>query len=235
MGCLSGLVHELTSLPLNQHMRILKKTPFRHLFEAIFEGKLQPNMCKRFNKTIRRIMKNYQSQTVYFKVGTVKPSQIPITVDIIRLIFGIIDGDQHIITGSKKTVEVDFVKRLFPDRANNQAKKSKMSKSDEGLNKAIRDDKLTTKRILSSLKEEGISSEDFARLAVLFVLAHALAPTQGSNIGWSYTEYVQDVNTMTKYNWSEFIYDMLIAGLNKEPSGSSGCLQILAVSTSTSI
>lgn len=83
------------------------------------------------------------------------------------------------------------------------------------------------------MKKEGISSDDFARLAVLYVLVYALAPTMGYSIGWNYTQYVEDVNGMTKYNWSAFIYDMLMKGLDKEQRGSMGCVIILAVSASS--
>lgn len=131
------------------------------------------------------------------------------------LIFGIVDGDKEIKVGKKERVRVAFIDRLYP------------------LTKTKKDNKLTKSKIEMVLKSKGISSEDFARLAVLYILTYALAPTKGYSIGWYYTQFVEDVNSMIKYNWSSFIYDMLMVGLDKEKKGSMGCVLILAVSASS--
>lgn len=209
---MDGLVIDLRSMDLDKHMHMLRKTPFRHLFEAIHNNTLEPSVCKRSNGTIRKILSTYEKKTTYLKIGV---EQIPISEELIRLIFGIVDGDKEIKVGKKERVRVAFIDRLYP------------------LTKTKKDNKLTKSKIEMVLKSKGISSEDFARLAVLYILTYALAPTKGYSIGWYYTQFVEDVNSMIKYNWSSFIYDMLMVGLDKEKRGSMGCVLILAVSASS--
>lgn len=132
---------------------------------------------------------------------------------MIRLIFGIVDGDEQIEVGRKARPAVNFVDRLFP---RNKEKNYKLTKHS----------------LEEKLMKEELTSKDFARLVVLYVLAYALAPTKGFSIGWYYTQYVADVSKMCKYNWSLFIFDMLMARINKKLQGGTGCVLILAVSTS---
>lgn len=122
---------KLKSMGLHNHMDMLRKTPFRHLFKAIAEESFNESICKRSNSVIRKIITCYESKTTHLKIGVNK--KIQITEEMIRLTFGIVDGDQIIQARNRDQVHGSFIDRLYSSSISKQneklTKKKKLKKS----------------------------------------------------------------------------------------------------------
>ena len=57
----------------------------------------------------------------------------------------------------------------------------------------------------------------------------------GTTVGWVFINYIEDINSMRKYNWAEAIRNTLMSSIekyHKNPAKVTGCVMALLVSTS---
>ncbi|KAJ6733982.1 hypothetical protein OIU74_005725, partial [Salix koriyanagi] len=66
------------------------------------------------------------------------------------------------------------------------------------------------------------------RVLVLKLLVSLFLPNNGSNLPFVYLEYVEDLERIAEYNWTEHIFDFFLKSLDeKEASEVVGCVMII--------
>ena len=76
--------------------------------------------------------------------------------------------------------------------------------------------------------------QDVAKILTLMLYLKFLVPTLGHILGWYYLSYVDNLDNMKKYNWTDFIMEALIGSIrksNNNPKHVAGCVMILLVSS----
>lgn len=220
---LQSILKEIILLDLSkQHKAQLKKSPFWLLVKSILNQKLKKSMCRKSDELLQDLISRYDSELESFHIGR---TELKITENDIRLIFGIKDGPVKIEVAKKGKQESDFASRLRSLKTNKR--KNELTKN--VINGALH------KVISGSAKEE---IEDVARLINLLLLNTLFVPTRTDSMAWGYAKLVEDIEGMVDYNWSAHILETLTTSLQKHsktPESATGCLMVLPVSSSITL
>jgi hypothetical protein len=68
------------------------------------------------------------------------------------------------------------------------------------------------------------------RFFVLKILVSLFLSNNGSNLPFAYLEYVEDINSIAEYNWTEHMFDFFKKSLDeKEASEVISCMMMIPV------
>ena len=85
----------------------------------------------------------------------------------------------------------------------------------------------------NQIREDKEGGNDFKVRFVLFVLGALLCPTMKLFVNRSFLHIVEDIDSIKKMNWAEFVLSYLVHGIEefkkKQQSGVCGCLLFLMV------
>ena len=85
----------------------------------------------------------------------------------------------------------------------------------------------------NQIREDKEGGNDFKVRFVLFVLGALLCPTMKLFVNRSFLHLVEDIDSIKKMNWAEFVLSYLVHGIEefkkKQQSGVCGCLLFLMV------
>ena len=113
----------LKSLPLKRHEENLYKTPFRCLFEALINDRINLSFFNKNISDLKLALSAYDPKQNKLKLGD---WDIQITEDHIRYLFGITDGQQDMeLRSGQKCEETAFIKRNYPKRVGTSIKLNK--------------------------------------------------------------------------------------------------------------
>ncbi|XP_058225350.1 uncharacterized protein LOC131334384 isoform X2 [Rhododendron vialii] len=206
---LNGIRTLFEELDLSKgHKKIMKKTPFWRIFQAIFDKKLTPALCRKSDQMIINIINAYDPATDGFKLGR---KSIKLTRADIFNIFGISGGSEKVILKYGSRDSVEMVKRglITEERLTSSSLKEQVKKYAKGKNKA--------------------DMEDFVRLLCVYLLHSLFFPTSTS-VKWVYLERIEDLRRLKNYDWCGAILDELMSSVRQkhnQPRRVSGCVVVL--------
>ncbi|KAI8572522.1 hypothetical protein RHMOL_Rhmol01G0205900 [Rhododendron molle] len=177
-----------------EHIASLKKTPFWLLIQAIVDGKLVSDRCRKFDGVVVKVIKSYQEGTRSFRLGN---RNVELTRDDIKLIFGISCGDEDIVDRNMKKEDTELAQRL-----------------------QIKEARLSTTRIRQKIKELESSKEqqdidDVARLLCLFLCVTLFFSTTGTTANWCHVRYLDNLENVKKYDWTGAIRNYLLKSVHR--------------------
>ena len=198
----------------DEHIVLLKRTPFWNLFEAFIEKRIK--YLKKFDESSIRVIGQYNSRDGRFVIGT---KRLRIQPSDIQLIFGILNGRRLIDTSytskqSSKRVSSPFIQRRFPDIPSLRTPIIKTAVKDAIIGRA-RDD-----------------VTDTVRLLCLYICGTLLFATRGDRVRWGFVNYIEDIDNMGQYDWCTAIIDELTTSMDKSranPHKVTGCILALQV------
>ena len=195
-----------------EHKRTLKKTPFWLLFESIIDKHVDKKWCRKSDNMILEIILCFNPNTSRFCIGA---EEVKIRRNDVSLIFGIQDGFEKIDSTLNGKVLTPFVERRF--------------KNDRRLTAPI----IKSRLIQASRGTTENDFEDVSRLLCLYLLVTVFFLTTGHTLSWGYIPYIEDLDEIRKYNWSQLILNALISSLSKKretPDTVTGCVIVIPVS-----
>ncbi|KAF7124920.1 hypothetical protein RHSIM_Rhsim12G0117400 [Rhododendron simsii] len=209
---LQSICRVLKDTKLNdRHIASLKKTPFWLLFEAIMNRKLLSDNCRKYDEVVLRIIQSYEEESRSFIVGD---RQLKLTMEHVKLIFGISCGEVQMMETNAKKESVTLAKRLKikEPRLSAPAMKQKI------------------KELTSTEKEQDV--EDVVRLLCLYLCVTLFFSNQGTTVNWSYVQHMEGLEKAKQYDWAEAIRKYLLMSVHnnhKELKGLKGSTVLLLV------
>ena len=199
----------------DEHIALLKKTPFWLLFDALINKKLKSDHSLKYDDIVVKIIQSYEKDGKTFNIGGKKVS---FTKNDVRLILGISGGEQPLKITYKQKKDVSFVKR-----------------------RNITDRRLTAK-VIRKMIEKYVKSnkqknvKDTVRLLCLYLCLGLLFSGSGTSIGWDYLQCMEDIEMLRKFDWCEAVRSKLMTSIehyHEQPSKVTSCVMVLLVNTST--
>ncbi|KAE9461907.1 hypothetical protein C3L33_06228, partial [Rhododendron williamsianum] len=206
---LGGIMNLIKELKLREcHKEVLKRTPFWRLFDAIIQGRLTPNQCRKSDKLIVKIIEAYDHATRKFRLGG---KYVGLTRNDIGNIFGICSGKEAVGLKYGSRDEVNMVAR-----------------------RKLHHKRLTTptmKKLLETyvLGNDTDDIKDVARLLCLYV-CHTLFFPHSTTVKWVYLERIENLEKLMEYDWCGAIANDLMTSIRKnhqQPKKVSGCVVAL--------
>ncbi|KAL6558083.1 hypothetical protein OROMI_018433 [Orobanche minor] len=179
------------------HLERIKRTPIWFFFDAIYRkgGRRLMQKTDKVDRDIGRIIKCFDNRKYRFIIGV---EVVPLTCRDVSLIFGITDGKLIIPVKNKRGPIVPWVRRHFGDEIERKTTSFSLSKT-----------RLLHKLEKLLLEKDETSIVDVARFVYCFLMASVLTPCQNSLVAWHVTEIVEDFDEVGKYNWCQYIIDVL--------------------------
>lgn len=169
----------------DQHKTLLAKTLFGLLFETLYNQRLSLENIHKNDNLIEKITRNYNLTRSAFMVGN---KFVKMTAMDLQLIFGMPAGEIKIVPSRYTKTDSPF------------------------LNKFTYGPRDFSVAFLRSLVENEINNtdeesvRDVVRLLCLHLLATCFFTTTGQQVSKFLVRYVQDIDSMSKYNWPETIF-----------------------------
>ncbi|KAL7224356.1 hypothetical protein ACSBR1_025754 [Camellia fascicularis] len=198
----------------NEHINGLKKTLFWLLFDVILQNKLNYKQCRKYDDIALKIIQTYQpGSSGSFQLG---PQTIKLTTEDIKSIFGISCGDEPIHLGYGNKSRSSFLTR-----------------------RSIQTERLSSTTIINLLQKalkgkKKEDTEDVIRMLCMYTCLKLFFSMSGTTVGWVFLNYMEDINSMRKYNWAEAIRNTLMSSIekyHKNPAKVTGCVMALLVTT----
>ncbi|KAH7857113.1 hypothetical protein Vadar_009125 [Vaccinium darrowii] len=205
---LRGIIMLIKELNLRTcHKKVLKRTPFWGIFEAIIENKLSTTQCRKSDKMIIEIINTYDPVAQKFRLGMESVELTP--ADMVS-IFGISCGNECVSLKYACQEKVELVARR------------KISKrlTSTSLKQHLR------KYVASDEKDD---IEDVARLLYVYLCHTFFFPT-ATTVKWVYLNHVEDLDRLRGYDWNGAIINELMSSITKhlhEPAKVKGCVMAL--------
>ncbi|KAL7212381.1 hypothetical protein ACSBR2_015129 [Camellia fascicularis] len=194
----------------NEHINALKKTPFWALFDAILKNKMNCKQCSKYDDISLKIIQTYQpGSSGSFQLG---PETIKLIIEDIKSIFGISCGDEPIHLGYGNKSRSSFLTRRYIQT--------------ETLSSTTITNLL--QKVLKGKKKE--DTEDVIRMLCMYTCLKLFFSTSETTVGWIFLNYIEDINSMRKYNWAEAIRNTLMSSIEKYHKNSAkvtGCVMAL--------
>ncbi|KAI8533492.1 hypothetical protein RHMOL_Rhmol10G0015300 [Rhododendron molle] len=207
------MVNLMRDLQLQEHhLKLLRRTPFWLLIDALRKQRLSNDNCMKFDKVALKIIKSYDHEAKTFKIGG---RGVKIQANDIALIFGIVSGEEPIpITNQyQKRNEVQLL-----------------------IRRNLTETKGMTTKIVANLIESIIENDDkqaikdVVRLVCLYLCGTLFFSGGGIQISWSFVQLMEDLPAMSNYNWSQAILDNLMKSVEAcatKPKDVAGCVMLL--------
>ncbi|KAL6557060.1 hypothetical protein OROHE_006936 [Orobanche hederae] len=180
------------------HLERIKRTPIWFFFDAIYRkgGRKLMQKTDKVDCDTGRIIKCFDNRKSRFIIGG---EVVPLTCRDVSLIFGITGGKLIIPVKNKRGPIVPWVRRHFGDEIERKTESFALSKTH-----------LLLKLEKLFLEWDKTSIVDVARFVHCFLMASVLTPCQNSSVAWPVTEIVEDFDEVGKYNWRQYILDVLL-------------------------
>uniref|UniRef100_A0A5B7BPG6 Aminotransferase-like plant mobile domain-containing protein n=1 Tax=Davidia involucrata TaxID=16924 RepID=A0A5B7BPG6_DAVIN len=207
---LSAIDKLIKEIDLNKkHISALKKTPFWTLIQAFISNQVDSTSAKKSDNNVAEIIRTFNPKYKSFKLGD---KVVSLQKSDISLIFGISSGKGTMNLSYGKKLDTPFIARRFPHEKRLTAK-------------VIKD------ALLEALNGRGKNdTEDVVRLICLFLCLTLFFSTTGRSIGWVFVKYIEDLDNMNKYDWSEAILNTLMCSIeisHRSPERVTGCVTAL--------
>ncbi|CAL5424433.1 unnamed protein product [Camellia sinensis] len=163
-----------------EHLTLLRKTPFSILVDTLSENKVKRRDSIKYNDVVGKILQTYQMDGATFEIAGKK---MKLKRNNFKLIFGIACGQKKMNLAYGRKNEVAMVQRR-------KITKSRMTST------SIQ--KLITKLLRSNNNED---VENVIRLVCLLVCLLLLYPGTGTTIGWGFMKYLENIDEMRSYDW----------------------------------
>ncbi|KAH7842967.1 hypothetical protein Vadar_011162 [Vaccinium darrowii] len=206
---LGGVITLVKELKLRDcHTKVLKRTPFWGIFEAVMENKFTIPQCRKSDKLIIEIIETYDPTKDKFRLGK---TYMEVTREDMERVFGVKCGNEFVSLRAGCKESIKFVTR-----------------------RGITEAKWTTKSV-KQLLEQYVKSdeqgyiEDVARLLCVFLCHTFFFPT-GTTVKWVHLQRVEDLDRMGEYDWTGAIVKDLMTSVRKhhrEPRKVTGCVVAL--------
>ncbi|KAF5202831.1 hypothetical protein FRX31_007582, partial [Thalictrum thalictroides] len=196
----------------SEHLQEMRCTPFFHLFNMFYEGKIEKKDATKSTKTLLKLISIYDKVTNAFVIGGV---HLKLMVDDVCLIFGFKKNGKLIMPLYPKgysEVETRYVRTHFKDHTL--------------LHKNAIIDRL--KEVVK--KKDKDSTQDFARLVVLLIATTILFPNACYSLLWAFVPLVEELDEMGKISWAHAVHYHLMASIKKhlnKPTSVSSCVLLL--------
>ncbi|CAL5424354.1 unnamed protein product [Camellia sinensis] len=204
---LSSVVSFFQTLKFNsKYLLELQKTPFWYLIQALTTGRMDPKKSRKSDDDVVAIIQCYNEKT---KAFTVRKKNLTFTTNDMTLIFGLEGGKGAMSLRYSKKPKSAFLRRRFQ-----------------------KDTRLTGPVLKNALIKamKGKRPTDFKDVGIIVTLYLCLTlffATSGNSIGWVFIKYVEPLESMKQYDWSEAITSTLIdsiMALHKTPEKVAGCV-----------
>ncbi|KAL6568811.1 hypothetical protein OROHE_003552 [Orobanche hederae] len=195
---LKTTINDISKLKFTEaHLERIKRTPIWFFFDAIYRkgGRKLMQKTDKVDRDIGRIIKCSDNRKSRFIIGG---EVVPLTCRDVSIIFGVTGGKLIILIKNKRGPIVPWVRRHFGDEIERKT-----------ASFALRKTRLLHKLEKLLLEKDGTSIVDIARFVHCFLMASVLTPCQNSSIAWPVTEIVEDFDEVGKYNWCQYIIDVL--------------------------
>ncbi|CAL5322656.1 unnamed protein product [Camellia sinensis] len=169
-----------TTKLIEEHLTLLRKTPFSLLVDTLSENKVKRRDSIKYDNVVAKILQTYQMDGTTFEIVGKK---LKLKRNDFKLIFGIACGQKKMNLAYRRKNEVVMVQRR-------KITESRMT------NALIQ--KLITKLLRSNNNED---VEDVVRLVCLLVCLLLLYPGTGTTIGWGFMKYLENIDEMKSYDW----------------------------------
>ncbi|CAL5426733.1 unnamed protein product [Camellia sinensis] len=163
-----------------EHLTLLRKTPFSILVDTLSENKVKRRDSIKYDDVVGKILQTYQMDGATFEIAGKK---LKLKRNTFKLIFGIACGQKKMNLAYGRKNEVAMVQRR-------KITKSRMTSA------SIQ--KLITKLLRSNNNED---VENIVRLVCLLVCLLLLYPGTGTTIGWGFMKYLENIDEMKSYDW----------------------------------
>ncbi|CAL5392707.1 unnamed protein product [Camellia sinensis] len=163
-----------------EHLTVLRKTPFSLLVDTLSENKVKRKDSIKYDDVVAKILQTYQMDGTTFEIARKK---LKLKRNDFKLIFGIACGQKKMNLAYRRKNEVAMVQRR-------KITESRMTSA------SIQ--KLITKLLRSNNNED---VEDVVRLVCLLVCLLLLYPGTGTTIGWGFMKYLENIDEMKSYDW----------------------------------
>ncbi|CAL5334300.1 unnamed protein product [Camellia sinensis] len=163
-----------------EHLTVLRKTPFSLLVDTLSENKVKRRDSIKYNDVVAKILQTYQMDGTTFEITGKK---LKLKRNDFKLIFGIACGQKKMNLAYGRKNEVAMVQRR-------KITESRMTSA------SIQ--KLITKLLRSNNNED---VEDVVRLVCVLVCLLLLYPGTGTTIGWGFMKYLENIDEMKSYDW----------------------------------
>ncbi|CAL5437811.1 unnamed protein product [Camellia sinensis] len=163
-----------------EHLTVLRKTPFSLLVDTLSENKVKRRDSIKYDDVVAKILQTYQMDGTTFEIAGKK---LKLKRNDFKLIFGIACGQKKMNLAYGRKNEVAIVQRR---------------KITESIMTSASIQKLITKLLRSNNNED---VEDVVRLVCLLVCLLLLYPGIGTTIGWGFMKYLENIDEMKSYDW----------------------------------
>ncbi|CAL5350129.1 unnamed protein product [Camellia sinensis] len=164
----------------DEHLTVLRKTPFSLLVDTLSENKVKRRDSIKYDDVVAKILQTYQMDGTTFEIAGKK---LKLKRNDFKLIFGIACGQKKMNLAYGRKNEVAMVQRR-------KITESRMTSA------SIQN--LITKLLRSNNNED---VEDVVRLVYLLVCLLLLYPGTGTTIGWGFMKYIENIDEMKSYDW----------------------------------
>ncbi|CAL5345686.1 unnamed protein product [Camellia sinensis] len=163
-----------------EHLTVLRKTPFSLLVDTLSENKVKRRDSIKYDDMVAKILQTYQMDGTTFEIAGKK---LKFKRNDFKLIFGIACGQKkmNLAYGIKNKVAMVQRRKITESR----------------MTSALIQ-KLITKLLRSNNNED---VEDVVRLVCLLVCLLLLYPGTGTTIGWGFMKYLENIDEMKSYDW----------------------------------
>ncbi|CAL5363802.1 unnamed protein product [Camellia sinensis] len=163
-----------------EHLTLLRKTPFSLLVDTLSENKVKRRESIKYGDVVAKILQTYQMDGTTFEIAGKK---LKLKRNDFKLIFGIASGQKkmNLAYGRKNAVAMVQRRKITESRMTSASIQ-----------------KLITKLLRSNNNED---VEDVVRLVCLLVCLLFLHPGIGTTIGWGFMKYLENIDEMKSYDW----------------------------------
>ncbi|CAL5388620.1 unnamed protein product [Camellia sinensis] len=163
-----------------EHLTVLRKTPFSLLVDTLSENKVKRRDSIKYDDVVAKILQTYQMDGTTFEIAGKK---LKLKRNDFKLIFGIACGQKSMNLAYGRKNEVVMVQRR-------KITESRMTSA--SIQKLI-------PKLLRSNNNEDV--EDVVRHVCLLVCLLLLYPGTGTTIGWGFMKYLENIDEMKSYDW----------------------------------
>jgi hypothetical protein len=181
----------------DEHTAILSGTPFRHIFQMLYEDNLQVTQINNqdIKKALFALLDCYSQDDVGFIISN---NLIKFTVEDVAVLLGL------------KAFGVDIEKNCSHDKH----KESTLFKKYFDGKRSIYKDQISD-RIVQLLEDENHVRDDVVLLIITYICITILFSNSANRLLWSHTPYFDDLKKMQDVNWAAAVHSFLVDKLNE--------------------
>ncbi|KAM7465736.1 hypothetical protein LguiB_013298 [Lonicera macranthoides] len=204
------MLPELKSNGFGQHHEdLLKKTPFWTLYKSYNDGLVTEALYSESDRVLMKLIRCFDKEEKAFRIGG---RIIEFTPMHVSHLLGLPNDGIQLKLHTKEGMKAEYGKRYFAG-----LRQLDLTHVKHALKLAVR-----------GKSEENIS--DTVRLICLYLCTTLLFANIGNSIAWFIHNWMDDLEKMNGYNWSQVVHEWLIDDMIKKedrPSSVTGCAIVL--------